>query len=222
VPLTGPATYSTSETRPALTETLALGAERALRLPSPLADVAAEHWLHVDHRRPVHRLEVAHLGSATVDRHDLHPMQPDRIGAVGGAGSEQALLRPRHVASRMHPQDVAARTVEPGEDDDLVPARIPSRASSTAGSKASHASGAPSSRRPPGGAGVAALRRLVDAGAHPRQGRRGGRRADRRERQLVVPGADVGRLRFPRTRTGPPVGRARWFRGGLVLCPRVR
>ncbi len=48
-------------------------------------------------------------------------MQPDRIGAVGGAGAEHSLLCSRGVAARMHPQDVATRAMEPGEDDDLVP-----------------------------------------------------------------------------------------------------
>src|SRR5919106_6779403 len=88
---------------------------------SPLADIAAEHRLQVDDRRAVQRFEVAHPDSAALDGSDLHPVQPDRIGSVLRAGAEYALLRPRGIAARVYPQDVAACTIEPGEDDDLIP-----------------------------------------------------------------------------------------------------
>lgn len=46
---------------------------------------------------------------------------PIGFGPIGRTGAEHALLFSRGVAPRMHAQDVAARTVEPGEDDHFVP-----------------------------------------------------------------------------------------------------
>lgn len=41
-----------------------------------------EHWLDVDDRRAIQRLEVAHAKPPTFDQDDLNAMQPDRVGAV--------------------------------------------------------------------------------------------------------------------------------------------
>ena len=98
------------------------------------------------------------LSSASRLRTRTRPPSIDRIvtggvrwdWAVGGAGAEDAPLGPERVAARMHTQDVAARPIEPGRTIGLSPSLRPSRPSSTPGSEASHASGAP--RRPAFGA----------------------------------------------------------------------
>jgi hypothetical protein len=46
-------------------------------------------------------------------------VQPDRVRAIGRAGAEDALCRPGRIAARMNHQHVAARTVEPGQHDDI-------------------------------------------------------------------------------------------------------
>src|SRR5215210_2109612 len=87
---------------------------------SPIVDAPCEHRLHVDYRRAVHRFEVAHPNFPAIDRHDLHPMQPNRIWPVGGAGVEHTLLRSRQVVAGVDLQHVAAGAIEPSEHDQLV------------------------------------------------------------------------------------------------------
>lgn len=43
---------------------------------------AAEDRLHIEHRRSVQGLEIAHLDAYAVDCQDLHAMQSDRIRAI--------------------------------------------------------------------------------------------------------------------------------------------
>ena len=86
---------------------------------SASADILVEHRLEVEDRRPVQRFETAYLNAAAFDGGDLDPVETDGIGAVRRAGAEDALLRPRGVAPRMHAQNVAARAIEPGDQDDL-------------------------------------------------------------------------------------------------------
>ena len=69
---------------------------------------------------PVHGFQVAHLNPDAVDREDPHTVQPDRVGAVGRARGEHALLCSRRVAAGMYAQDVAPGVVEPREHDYLV------------------------------------------------------------------------------------------------------
>ena len=63
-----------------------------------------------------------------VDREHRDAVQADRVRAVRGAGVEHALLGAGEVAARVHAQDVAARAVEPGEQQQLVAGRDPRRA----------------------------------------------------------------------------------------------
>ena len=55
-----------------------------------------------------------------VDGEDPDAVQADRVGPVGRAGAEDALLRPGQVAARMHPQDVTPSAIQPREDQDVV------------------------------------------------------------------------------------------------------
>jgi hypothetical protein len=79
----------------------------------------AQDGLDVHDRGSVDGLEVAHAHAGALDRHDLHRVQPDRVGAIGRARVEDALHRVGRIVARAHAQDVAPRTVEPREHDEL-------------------------------------------------------------------------------------------------------
>src|SRR5262249_26589885 len=84
-----------------------------------LAD-GPEDRLDVEDRRPVYRLEAAHLYSHPVDREDLDAMQPDRVGPGRRAGAEHAELAGRRVIARLCAHDAAVRAIQPGQQQDLV------------------------------------------------------------------------------------------------------
>src|SRR5262245_29705217 len=61
-----------------------------------------------------------HVHKWAFDGGDPHTMQADRIWPMGRARSEDALLCPGNVASRVHAEEVTSRPIEPCEDEDLI------------------------------------------------------------------------------------------------------
>ena len=60
------------------------------------------------------------MHALALDGLDHHAVQPDRVGAIRGAGAEHPPLRGGRIVARMYPQDVSAGAVEPGEQQQLV------------------------------------------------------------------------------------------------------
>ena len=79
-----------------------------------------EHRLHVDDRRSVDRLEVAHVDAQPVDGEDRDAMQPDGIGTIRRARAEDTGLGIARVVARDRAKRGTIRAIEPCEQDDLV------------------------------------------------------------------------------------------------------
>src|SRR5438445_415500 len=58
-----------------------------------------EHGLYIQDWRSVQRLQVLHPHPSAIDRHDRHPVQPDRVRAIGRTCAEHALRCPRRISS---------------------------------------------------------------------------------------------------------------------------
>jgi hypothetical protein len=62
------------------------------------------------------------VGLTSVDGGDMHSVQTDGIRAIRGARTKDTLMRPRSISPRLHTQNVATSTIEPGDDYDLIAA----------------------------------------------------------------------------------------------------
>ena len=58
--------------------------------------------------------------SGAVDGQDRHPVQPQRVRPIGRTGVEDTRGPPGKVAARVHDQHIAARPVEPSENQHLA------------------------------------------------------------------------------------------------------
>src|SRR6266550_6778472 len=87
--------------------------------PSTL-DAAVEHWLHVDDRRPVERLQVPYTHPRALNRENPHPVQSDRVGAVRRTGVEHTLQWVGRIAPGMDDQHVGPGAIEPRQHNQLV------------------------------------------------------------------------------------------------------
>ena len=85
----------------------------------PLIDCAKD-GLYVGDRRPVDRLQAAHLQAQSVNTEHAYAVEADRVRPARRSRTEDTLLRSALVISRMHGQRAAIGLVQPGEDDDLV------------------------------------------------------------------------------------------------------
>lgn len=83
---------------------------------SPLA---GEYRLHVHDGRPVEGFEIPNAHAESVDRHDAHPVQPDRIRPVLGPRAEHARLGVARVVARVDGQHVAPCLVQSGQHEDV-------------------------------------------------------------------------------------------------------
>ena len=86
----------------------------------PFADWL-EHGFHVQNRRSIQRFEISHPNPWAVDGDDLDAVQPDWVRPVRGTRAEYAAHRIVRVTARVHGQHVAARPIEPCQQDDLRP-----------------------------------------------------------------------------------------------------
>ena len=87
--------------------------------PSTL-DAAVEHWLHVDDRRPVERLQVPYTHPRALNRENPHPVQSDRVGAVRRTGVEHTLQWVGRIAPGMDDQHVGPGAIESRQHNHLV------------------------------------------------------------------------------------------------------
>src|SRR5262245_61760678 len=79
-----------------------------------------EQRLDIDDRRSIDRFQGRDPEPRTGDLQDRDPVEPDRVGAIGGARREHTLQRYIDPPARVHPKHVAARVVQPGEHYELV------------------------------------------------------------------------------------------------------
>src|SRR5438552_288983 len=91
-----------------------LGADRG----SP--DRSAHRRLEVDDRGPVDRLDRPDEQPVLLDRPYDHRMEAQRVRSVRRSRREDARQRVLRGAARMNLEDVAARLMEPCDDDDFV------------------------------------------------------------------------------------------------------
>src|SRR5262249_33897330 len=84
-----------------------------------------EHRFDVDDRRAVERFDRSNPQAVSLNLAHLDAMEAQRIGAVRGAGGEDAGKRSVRIAARMHLGHVAIGAVQPGDHDDVVAGRNP-------------------------------------------------------------------------------------------------
>ena len=80
----------------------------------------AQHWLDVDHGRPIDGFYRA--DSQTLLAYFAHRdlMKANRVGPIWGSGRKYTRKSPARIRTRMDFQYVAVRAVQPSQDDDLV------------------------------------------------------------------------------------------------------
>jgi hypothetical protein len=115
-----------------------------------------DHWLDVDHGRPVDRLHGPDPQARARDLAHGDPVQAKRVGSMRGARRENASERMTRIAPRVNLQRLAIPRCSHVITMSSSPAFMPWSACAKAGSISSQASGAPSV--PCGGADAASRR----------------------------------------------------------------
>lgn len=78
-----------------------------------------EHWLQVEDRCSVDRLQISDTDSSALYDENLHTMETDWIWPIRRACAEHTRQRVGRIVPGMHDQHVAPRTVQPCEHQDL-------------------------------------------------------------------------------------------------------
>jgi hypothetical protein len=81
--------------------------------------ISVEHGLDIQYRGAIDRLEVAHAQAAIIDRADLDPVEPYRVRPFRGTSAEYPLLGVREVIAGMNSENIATRSMQPGQYEHL-------------------------------------------------------------------------------------------------------
>ncbi|GAA3115692.1 hypothetical protein JOF29_003891 [Kribbella aluminosa] len=87
--------------------------------PSAFGDFTEDRF-HIDDRGAVEGLQVVYLEAEVVDGQDGDAVEAERIGAVRRARAEDTGRRSARVAARMHLLHTPIRSIEPGDENELV------------------------------------------------------------------------------------------------------